>query len=242
VANGYHYGIAAYYASLALAEDMIGIASCDSQAIVAVHGGMDRVLGTNPLCVAIPAAHKLPLVFDAATSEAAFNRIVVAAQEQREIPPTWAIDGQGKPTTDPNQAIHGGAAVPFGSYKGSGISVILQTLGTVLSGNWTTQRHTVRYDAPVEYKVGYFFVALDIEAFQDVKTFKEGVDNLIGLMTEGRRRPDCEQILMPGELEEQRTIQQRQTGIQMGPGVHAALVNVGKRCGTSIDLAPFGRS
>ena len=239
VGNGCHYGIAAYYAALALPEDMIGIASCDTPAIVAVHGGMDRVLGTNPLCVAIPAATKLPLVFDAATSEAAFNRIVVASQEHREIPPTWAIDREGRPTTDPGQAIDGGAGLPFGSYKGSGLSVAIQTLNAVLSGNWTAQRETIPYGTPQSFNVGYFFVAIDIAAFQDVATFKEGVDNLIGLLTAGRKRPDCPQILMPGEPEELRTAEQQQKGIVVGPGVYAALVDVGQRYGVSIDLAPF---
>jgi len=239
VGNGYHFGIAAYYASLALPEDMIGVAVCDSQAIVAVHGGMDGVLGTNPICVAIPAATRPPLIFDAATSEAAFNKVMVAAQEGRQIPPTWAIDHDGNPTTDPHAAI-GGAALPFGSYKGSGLSVVVQTLSSVLSGNWTRQRETVHFGSPANFKVGYFFVAMDIAAFQDVDTFKEGVDNLIRLLTASRKRPNCEEILMPGEPEVRKTTDQRLNGIILGPGVFGQLLEVGKRYGVSVDIARFG--
>lgn len=108
VSRGRHFGIAAFYAMMALEQDMIGITLCNSDYNMNVYGGTSRVLGTNPICIAVPASQRYPLVFDAATSQVAFNRIKNAALEGRDIPTGWALDREGKPTTNDQETLVGG--------------------------------------------------------------------------------------------------------------------------------------
>ncbi len=132
VTKGRHFGMAAFYSMMALPMDMIGIALCNSGPIMTVYGGTSRVLGTNPISIAVPADKEYPLVFDGATSQAAFNRIIAAEREQRDIPPGWAVDQAGQPTVNAGEARQG-AVIPFGGYKGSGLAVIVEVLSGILS-------------------------------------------------------------------------------------------------------------
>ncbi|MDU2063906.1 MAG: Ldh family oxidoreductase [Sporomusaceae bacterium] len=198
VKRGRHFGIAGFYAMMALPEDMIGIALCNSNPNMSVYGGTSRVLGTNPICIAVPSQERYPLVFDAATSNAAFNRIKNAALEGQAIPADWALDRNGNPTTDAKEALIGGV-VPFGGYKGSGLAIMVQVLSGVLSGAFLAA--TKNYDGSIKDGVGFFLGAISIEAFLQKEEFKEGVDALIDSLKASRHADKVNKIYMPGELE-----------------------------------------
>lgn len=228
VGRGRHFGIAGFYAMMALERDMIGIALCNSDHNMNVYGGTSRVLGTNPICIAAPAAKRYPLVFDAATSQVAFNRIKNAALEGREIPQGWALDSEGKPTTDAKEALVGGV-VHFGGYKGSGLAVMVQVLSGILSSAFLSavqDREGITRDG-----VGFFLGAIHIGSFLEVAVFKQGVDEFIDYLKASRPDSSLEAIYMPGELEFLRKEKNLQQGVEISESILQDLIGVREKYG-----------
>jgi LDH2 family malate/lactate/ureidoglycolate dehydrogenase len=128
-----HCGAMAWYAMLALDEDMIGIATTNALPTMAPWGGIDKILGINPLAVAVPAGEDTPIVYDAAFSASSIGKIRVYQQKGFSIPESWAFDESGRPTTDPATAI-AGLLQPIGGYKGTGLALVMGILSAVLSG------------------------------------------------------------------------------------------------------------
>ena len=166
---------------------MIGISMCNSVAKMSVHGGIDPVMGTNPISISVPAGKRLPLVFDAATSLVALGKVIVADIEGRQIPEGWALDRDGNPTTIPTEALKG-AILPFGSYKGSGLAIMVDVFTAMLSGaQFGLHTGELRSDPEKGQEVGFFFGAIDIAAFQDVETFKARTDQFIDELKASRK-------------------------------------------------------
>ena len=133
VRNSNHYGTAAYYAMMALAHDMIGVSITNSPPLMAPWGGRKGFLGTNPLSIAVPAGEERPFVFDMATSVVARGAVILAAKRGDAIPPTWAMNKDGEPTTDAKAALEG-AVLPLGGHKGFGLAMAIDILAGVLAG------------------------------------------------------------------------------------------------------------
>jgi len=201
VKNGTHFGYAAYYAKEALPENFIGLAFTSTGPVVAPFGGVQRLLGTNPICVAVPAGHERPVIFDAATSNQAYNKVFFAYTEGRQIPDDWGLDKDGNTTTDPKDIVEDkGALLPFGGYKGYGLSFIVFILTTLLSGT-SIQESSQDKVSENTRKISYNFAAIDISRFTDIKSFKENLDYSIKQIKESRKRPGVEEIFVPGEIE-----------------------------------------
>ncbi|HEY3424591.1 MAG TPA: Ldh family oxidoreductase [Negativicutes bacterium] len=228
VNRGRHFGMAAFYSMMALEQDMIGIALCNSGSIMTVYGGISRALGTNPISIAVPAVKKYPLVFDAATSQAAFNRIVVANLENRNIPEGWAIDKDGKPTVKAADALLG-AVVPFGGYKGSGLAVIVNVLSGILSSAFLAA--TAENDVEINNGVGFFLGAIRIANFLDVDVFKQAVDVMITDLKSSRCDEKTQTIYMPGELEYVRKEENVKLGVEISDAVLKDLLEVQQKYG-----------
>lgn len=218
VSKGSHFGIAGFYSMLALKENMIGIALCNSGNVMTIYGGTSRVLGTNPISIAVPANEKYPIVFDAATSEAAFNKIRIADIEGRDIPKGWAIDKNGEATVNAKEALSG-AVIPFGGYKGSGLAVMVNILTTVLSGAFLDAHGDETKKGETSKSVGFYFSAIDIEKFQDVAIFKASIDLMVDELKASGRNEDVENIFMLGELEYLRKEENLRFGVEIGGGV-----------------------
>jgi LDH2 family malate/lactate/ureidoglycolate dehydrogenase len=237
VKRGAHFGMAAFYSMMALEHDMIGVASCNSDLHMSVYGGSSRVLGTNPISVAVPAKNHLPVVFDGATSQVAFGKLAVASLEGESIPADWALDENGEPTTDPKAGMIGGV-VPFGGYKGSGLAVIVNLLTTVLSGAeiFADNAPGVQSGGGGGEGVGFFFAALDIGQLQDLDFFKRRVDEMIDGLKASRKRPGFDEIYMPGELEYLRKQKHLESGIPVRRGVYDALRETARELGAAFSL------
>jgi LDH2 family malate/lactate/ureidoglycolate dehydrogenase len=143
VCNTNHFGIAGYYALQALERDLIGWAMTNSTKLVAPLWGAERMLGTNPIAIAFPGKEEPPIVIDMATSAAAYGKIEIARRKGESIPEGWAIDREGRATTNPHVMIEGGAMLPLGSerehvgHKGYALAILVDMLCCVLSGaNW----------------------------------------------------------------------------------------------------------
>lgn len=196
VRNSSHNGTAGFYAMMALEKNMIGLAITNASINVVPFGGIERRLGTNPVAVAIPAETHLPILLDMATSRVAQGKIMVASKKGVPIPPDWALDKAGNPTTDSAEALTG-MLLPLG-YKGYGMAVVIDMLSGVLNGAGFGKMVNTPTDYP---KIGHSFMAINTEAFCEIDEFKHNIDALIDEITTVKLAEGVEKVYMPGEIE-----------------------------------------
>ena len=222
-----HFGAASIYPAMALDKDCIGIAMGNAAPNVAPWGAREGLFGTNPLAVAVPAGRNPPFVMDMATSQAARRKIREALEQGRPIPEGWAIDRDGRPTTDAQAAIEG-LALPFGGAKGSAISMLIDILAGALSGAQFAG-DVVSYvgDAEHEAGCGAFFMAFKVEAFMPVDEFKARMDTLIDRVHALEPAAGFDAVRVPGERGAGLATARRRDGIPLAPGVIARLARLG---------------
>ena len=201
VRNANHYGISSSYPTHALSEDMIGIVMCNSGPAMVPFGGSRPALGTNPICFAIPAGEEKPIILDMATTVSAYGKISAADLKGEKIPAGWAVDSDGRPTTDPGKALRGGL-LPMGGAKGYGLAIVIDILSGILSG-WAFGKQAKAYlrENTMAPQIGQLFMALNIESFTPVKQFKDDVDQMIRDLKSTPPAPGFSKVFVPGELE-----------------------------------------
>jgi L-2-hydroxycarboxylate dehydrogenase (NAD+) len=228
-----HCGAMAYYARLALAEDMIGLAATNALPTMAPWGGIDRILGINPLAVAIPAAAELPIVMDAAFSHSSHGKIRVYQQKGLPIPGSWAFDAEGRPTTEAAAALEG-LLQPIGSYKGTGFALVTGILSAVLSGaSFGTELGNMAAGAPPG-RDGHFFCAIQIAAFEAPERFKRRIDGIVRDIHASRRGAGGDRVWVPGELEADAERRYRREGIPLNDLTLTALARVARRVAVDV--------
>jgi LDH2 family malate/lactate/ureidoglycolate dehydrogenase len=200
VCGSNHCGAMAAYAMLALPHDMIGLATTNALPTMAPWGGAERLLGINPLGLAVPAGDERPIVHDAAFSATAHGKVRVYQQKGLPLPERWALDKDGNPTTDPAAAIDG-LLLPIGDFKGTALALMMGILSSMLSGAaYGTELGSIEA-GPEPGKDGHFFAAIRVSAFEDLRRFKARVDATIRQIHECRPAPGVSRIYAPGELE-----------------------------------------
>lgn len=235
--NSCHFGAAGYYASLALAEGMIGIAMCNDTPTVTVPGARGAVLGSNPLAYAIPAGLERPLLLDMATSTVAGGKVFSAAALGKPIPNNWIVDGQGLPTGDPSKWPHEGALTPMAGHKGYGIALLIETLSAVLSGASIAQ-HVLSWsfaDASLPTDHGAAFIAVDIGAMMPREQFEARMAQTIREIRNAPKAEGADRIYLPGEMEWERREKALVEGIEFPPDVLANLRPLAKEMGIDFD-------
>jgi uncharacterized oxidoreductase len=198
-----HVGRLNTYSEMAARRGMIGIAVCNSSPHVAPFGGRDGLLGTNPICVAIPAGDAPPFVLDMATSVHAHGRVMVRKARGDPCPEGWLLDSEGQPTRDPAVLDAGGTIRPLGGeagYKGYGLSLVVDVLGGILTGAGSSSSEAYRSRA-VYGGNGVFMIVLNIENFLSLNEFQRRFDGLLRRVKTSRTAPGFPQILVPGEPE-----------------------------------------
>ena len=178
--NSNHYGVGNYYAWKFAEADLIGITMTNTSPCIAPFGGIEKLLGTNPLTIAIPANKHYPIVLDMATSVVAYGQIERKAIENQKIPLGWAIDKEGNPTEDPLEALRG-SLLHFGGYKGYGIALVIDILSSLLAqAEYGKNLGNVNdLENPVPEKIGHFMMAMDISKFQPIDQFKMQLTNIL---------------------------------------------------------------
>jgi LDH2 family malate/lactate/ureidoglycolate dehydrogenase len=209
-----HCGALAYYAAMALPRDMIGLATTNALPTMAPWGGAERLLGINPLAIAIPAGQELPIVYDGAFSGSAHGKIRVYQQKGLTLPEGWALDRNGRPTTDPAAAIEG-LLVPIGGFKGAGLAMIMGILSSILSGAAYGTELGDMERGPKAGQDGHFVAAIRVGAFEEVDRFKSRVDEAIRQIHASRLAPGFERVYAPGEREILTEWDYRQNGIPL---------------------------
>lgn len=198
-----HSGAMAYFAAQALPHDMIGIATTNALPTMAPWGGAERILGINPLGIAIPAAEELPIIYDAAFSGSSHGKIRIYEQKGLSLPEGWALDSQGRSTTDPAIAIDGLLA-PIGGFKGTGLAMIMGILSSMLSGAAYGLELGNMDDGPTPGLDGHFVAVIKVAAFAEPAHFKARVDKAIREIHTCRLAEGFDRIYAPGELEAER--------------------------------------
>lgn len=241
VRNSNHYGIASYYAMMALEHDMIGISLTNSQPLVAPTYARAAVLGTNPISVAVPAGKERPYVLDMATSIVPIGRVVVYQKSGEQIPLGWGMDKSGKLTTDPAEVIDGGALLPLGGsdimrgYKGYGLGLLVDILSGVLSGA-AFGKDVAHPGEARTANVGHFFAAFRIDAFRPLQEFKADMDALIQQLKNAPKAEGHDRIYIHGEKEFELAERYAKEGIPLLAPVVESLEEVGHQLGVEFDL------
>ena len=215
-----HAGAASVYASMPMQHDMIGLYLAVGNANhMPPWGGLELLLSTNPIAVAVPAGAEPPVVLDMATSVAAYGKVKLAAQRGETMPEGWMIDRAGKPLTDPARASEG-LLLPIGGPKGYGLAFVFGLLAGSLNGA-AFGRDTIDFNADfvTPTNTGQAILALDLKAFGEVAAFKARVDKAVREMKSSPTLPGFEEIRLPGE----RSFHTRQDRIKHGIPFPAAL-------------------
>ncbi len=227
VCNTNHFGIAGYYVLQAVERGRIGWAMTNSTPGVAPLWSVERMLGTNPIAIGFPAGEEPPVVLDMSTSAVAYGKLENAMRRGESIPTGWAIDRDGRPTTDPHAIEEGGALLPLGAtrehggHKGYGLAVAVDLLSAMLSGaNWGpfTSHFAMGGEAPtrtVGKGIGHFFGAMRVDAFRDPDEWKGQMDDFIRTFRAARPAPGTSGPLLPGDPEREQEQLRESTGIPL---------------------------
>src|ERR1700733_6162692 len=222
--HGTHAGAAAVYAAMPVPHDMIGIYFAVGNANhLPPWGGIDMLLSTNPLAIAVPALEEPPLVLDMATTVAAYGKVKIAAQQGKTMPEGWMIDRQGQPLTDPNRA-DDGFLLPIGGYKGAAMSLMFGLLAGTLNGA-ANGEDVVDFnkDDTTPTNTGQAICVLDIKRFGEPVAFKRQVDAVIRQLHGSALLPGFDRIRLPGEDRATRIAERTASGIPIPPALKSAL-------------------
>ena len=231
VKNSNHFGIAGYHSMMALKHDMIGMAMTNASPLVAPTFSVERLLGTNPICVAIPAGEQPAFVADFATTTAANGKLEILQRKNQDAPEGWIQKKDGSVSTNPNELKDGGALLPLGgdrehgSHKGFCLGAWVDIFSAVLSGAnygpWVPP--FVSFLAPpadpVGDGIGHFFGAMRVDAFRPADEFKKHMDNWIARFRSAKTVEGQSHLIIPGDPERESESERLKNGITLNPKV-----------------------
>lgn len=240
VKNSNHYGIAGYHAMMALKNDMIGISMTNASPLVAPTFSLERLLGTNPIAVAIPADKQPPFVADFATTTAANGKLEILQRKGLDAPLGWIQDKEGTQTINANELKQGGALLPLGgdrehsSHKGYCLGSIVDIFSAVLSGAnygpWVPPfvSFLPLPTDPVGEGIGHFFGAMRVDAFRPADEFKQHMDTWIGRFRSAKA-VEGEKVIIPGDPEREMEKERMEKGFDLLPPVVKDLEELSKK-------------
>ncbi|OAL47011.1 malate/L-lactate dehydrogenase [Pyrenochaeta sp. DS3sAY3a] len=209
-----HFGMSAWVVQKALDADMMSLVFTNSSPALPAWGGKSKLLGVSPLACGAPGRDK-PFILDMAPSIAARGKIYKAKRRGEQIPSDWALDKDGKPTTDPAAALDGGVMLPMGGPKGSGLAVMMDVFSGVLSGSAFAGEVTGPYDPSKPSDVGHFLVAIKSDLFMDLDQFRDRMQYLYDRVVGAEKAAGVDRIYFPGELEQLQQQEREKTGIPL---------------------------
>ena len=219
-----HAGPASLYARMPMVHDMIGMYFAVGNANhLPPWGGLDMLLSTNPIAVAVPAGDEPPVVLDMATTVAAYGKVKAKAQRGEQMPVGWMIDRLGQPLTDPKRADEG-FLMPIGGYKGYGLSLIVGLLAGTLNGA-AMGKDVIdfNHDDTTTTNTGQAILAIDLSAFGDVGEFKARVDTLVRDMRSSEKMEGVDHIWLPGEQSHTKRETNERDGMALPPALRKQL-------------------
>ncbi|WP_321422629.1 L-sulfolactate dehydrogenase [uncultured Methanobacterium sp.] len=224
--NSNHFGVAGYYSDMAIMEDLIGIVIANTEPAVAPIGGKEPILGTNPLAIGIPSDSHYVSV-DMATSASARGKLLEAKRKGESIPPNVALDADGKPTTDPVEALKG-SILPFGAHKGYALSFMIEIMAGPLVNASYGKAVTGTANPEVTCTKGDLITAIDPSKFVDMDDFKRDVDEFIA---EIKATPN---VMIPGDFEVRNVKTHQEEGIPLDDTLVEQLREIATK--TNVDM------
>jgi LDH2 family malate/lactate/ureidoglycolate dehydrogenase len=241
VKNSNHFGIAGYHAMMALTQDMIGMAMTNASALVAPTYAAEKMLGTNPIAVAVPAGNEAPFVADFATTTAANGKLEIAQRKNESIPTGWAQDAEGNASNDAHILKQGGALLPLGSekelgsHKGYALGSIVDIFSAVLSGAsfgpWAPPFPAyvpMPENMPGE-GLGHFLGAMRIDAFRPAVDFKHNMDIWLNRFRNTKPATGHDKVYVAGDIERAMEAERMQNGIPLVKEVEKDLIQLAEK-------------
>jgi LDH2 family malate/lactate/ureidoglycolate dehydrogenase len=236
VRHGFHFGTARRFSLAAAKADCIGIAMCNTRPLIPAPGGAERVVGNNPISIAIPSDGPIPIVVDMAMSEAAMGKIRAADKAGESIPQSWAVRADGSPTTDPAEAIKG-MLLPAAGPKGFALAFIIDLMCGLLSEGATGEGVKPLYgDMSVPYDCSHLFIAIDIAHFGDPALIRAAAGRAAERIRASKTAPGTMRVFTPGEIEWQ-TRQSAHGQVRLSRAVAEGLVKLARE--SNVSAAPL---
>lgn len=214
-ANSANLGCGNYYGTRAASDGMLFILMSNTYPCMAPFGGRDLLMGTNPIIMAAPGEDEMPLVLDVSTSNVAMGRITSFRREGRQLPPGWANDEEGRPTTDPEKAY---AVTPMGKHKGYGLAMFVDIFSAVLTGSLFLNNIPPVEELKPE-STGFTMILIDIEKFMPLPEFRVRMGEYASAIKNSRTAEGVKEILLPGELEYRKFAESGSNGAQVSDAV-----------------------
>jgi LDH2 family malate/lactate/ureidoglycolate dehydrogenase len=223
--------MAASYALPAVEAGLMAMVFSNASQAMPPWGSKQMLLGTNPFCMAAPAGKHRPIILDMSPAVAARGKIRRAERRGETIPLGYALDAQGRPTTDPKAALAGGVVLPIGEHKGSGLSMFMDIFGGVISGANFGGEVGDQYKAGTPQDVGHFFLVMKPNLFVSEQDYRARIDTLVDRVHGAPKAHGVTEILVPGEPEDRYEAERRKRGIPYAASEVAALQDEAKKAG-----------
>ena len=239
VRNSTHYGIAGYYARMAVDAGMIGITGTNARPSIAPTFGVENMLGTNPLTFGIPSDEGFPFMLDCATSITQRGKIEVYDKLGKVMPKGWVIDEKGEYQTDAHKVLEdlvkgsaaltplGGAGEDLAGYKGYGYATVVEILSAALQGgNFLKMLLGIENGKKVPYGLGHFFIAIDISAFIELEDFKKTTGDILRALRNSKKAVGQDRIYTAGEKEYETWLYRKDKGVPVNGELLKELIAV----------------
>lgn len=226
IRNLIHQGAIGYYSLMAAKADMAGITLVCNPPNMAPYGAKARGVHNSPIAIAVPGKEHRSLILDMATSVAAGGKVSLAIDKGVPIPEGWALDKEGKPTTDPKQV---GMLIPAGGPKGSGLALMFECLTSIMAGNPLLEPALANPETERPHSQNSVVAAVDIGLFTDVEEYKGHIDAVIGHLKALPRADGVDEIFVPGEPEDRCSDERLQHGIPLPKGTVHKLRQMAER-------------
>lgn len=223
IRNSQHFGALSYYCNRSAEQGMVLLAMSNCEPAMSPSGGYAPFFGTNPIAASFPTGLGFPIKIDLATSIVARGNIIAASKRGAPIPEGWALDPDGNPTTDANQALKGTVQTMAG-HKGYALAMMVELFSSVLSGAAIGDEIGSMYkDLDRKQDVGHFFCLFDVSAFMDPAQYEQRVDTTVERLKQSRKREGVEEILVPGERSVRAAVRNEAEGVPVGDETLAEL-------------------
>ncbi len=230
-----HFGTCMYYTRLGALDGCVMLLTSNGGPAMAPWGGRKKIIGTNPWSVAAPAGKRPPLLVDMAATGVARGKIYLARNKQLPIPLGWAINSEGAPTTDPQEAIDG-IILPMAEHKGYAIATMVDMLSGVLTGSGFLSNVHSPYKTAEKSNCGHLMVAMNIEAFQPLAQFHARMDEFLSEIKSVPLAKGVDEVFYPGEMEANNDVRNRHDGLQLPDDTIADLRRIAKETGLEAKL------
>ncbi len=245
VRNSTHYGIAGYYSLMAVEQGMIGMTGTNARPSIAPTFGVENMLGTNPLTFGIPTDEEFPFVLDCATSITQRGKIEVYDRMGKDLPEGWVIDANGNTRTDTHEVLLdlvrgkaalaplGGIGEETGGYKGYGYATVVEILSAALQGG-AFLKGLLGFNedgSKSPYHLGHFFMAIDINAFTEVESFKKTSGDILRDLRASKKAPGQEKIYTAGEKEYEAWLYRKDKGVPVNEALQKDMITLKKELG-----------